>query len=171
MQRLRSAPGARVLELGPGSGRNTRALREAGFAVEPIVGDAAGAIAAAGTFEAALSTHALLHGTPQSIGATLDAVAARLLPSAPFYATFASKADARFGSGTRIDENTFAPQSGDETGVAHAYFAEDELRHMLATRFVIEVIEERNVDEIVGSWAHAERPRGSVHWFVRARRR
>ena len=53
IERLRDRPGARVLEIGAGSGRNTRALIGAGLRVQ--------APPDSGPYAAALSTHALLH--------------------------------------------------------------------------------------------------------------
>ncbi|HUA09530.1 MAG TPA: hypothetical protein VMA98_09670, partial [Candidatus Acidoferrales bacterium] len=54
IERLRERPGAEVLEVGAGSGRNTPALIAAGLRV--------GSEPARGPYAAALSTHALLHG-------------------------------------------------------------------------------------------------------------
>lgn len=171
VERLRGAK-ARVLEVGAGSGRNTAALHAAGFAVD-VVSDAG-----ANTFEtpplafdAALSTHAFLHGTPALVARMLHVTARALKPGAPFYCTFASKRDERYGKGRQVDTDTFAPESGDEAGVKHVYFDEAQLRAMLDETFVIESLTEQSVDDVVGSWAHAQRPKGSVHWFLRARRR
>jgi SAM-dependent methyltransferase len=164
IERLRSRPGALVLEVGGGSGRNTAALEAAGYTVRGI-DDGTDSCAAA------LSTHALLHGTPPSIAALLERIAARLERKAPLYTTFGSINDARYGEGERIEEHVFAPASGDERGVAHAFFDETRLRALLRERWTIESIEERAVDEIAGSWAHQERPlHGAMHWFVVARR-
>lgn len=168
-----------MLDLGAGSGRNTAALAAAGYAVRSIDDDRIESFLAECTqtraetlsaFDAALSTHALLHGTPPKIAGALAALAQLLKTDAPLYATFGSKADARYGKGIGAGEDSFAPDSGDEQGVAHAYFGEAGLRALLAPHFTIESAEEVRVDEIVGSWAHAQRPQGSVHWFVRARR-
>lgn len=121
--------------------------------------------------DGALSTHALLHGTPADISALCRAIAARLHPLAPFYATFGSIHDARFGAGARLGDATFAPIDGDEAGVAHTYFDEPALRRMLESDFAIESLEERGVDAIAGNWAHERRPlRGAVHWFARVHR-
>jgi len=172
IERLHERPGAHVLDFGTGSGRNTFALRKAGFAVTPVVDGATPATLEAAAendrpFAAAISTHALLHGTPNDIRTALDTLAELLEPGAPLYATFGSVRDARFGQGARIDERTFAPTAGDEAGVAHAFFDELELRGLLSTRFAIDAIDERDVDAIAGSWAHRERPlEESVHWFV-----
>ena len=170
VERLRSLPNARVLDLGSGSGRNAAALRAAGYDVHAIPDERVGEFTAPERFDAAVSTHALLHGTPRSIASTLDTLAQLLNRDAPLYATFGSKADARYGSGTRIENDTFAPDSGEEQGVAHAFFDEPGLRALLERWFTIEALEEHDVDDVVGTWSHARRPRGSMHWFVRARR-
>jgi hypothetical protein len=170
IERLQSRAGARVLEIGAGSGRNTAALKGAGFDVYAVSDAELPGIAAPGQFDAALSTHGFLHGTAASAAQMLDAVTQRLVRAAPLYATFASVRDARFGNGTRIDDETFAPDEGDEIGVAHVYFTEMRLRELLERRYTIESMEERDVDEVAGRWAHAQKPHGSVHWFVQATR-
>ena len=123
------------------------------------------------TFDATLSTHALLHGTPDRIAALVAAIVADLKVDAPLYATFGSKRDARFGKGSRLAPSTYAPDTGDEAGVAHTYFDETALRKLLTPYFIIESLAERQVDEIVGRWAHATQPEGSVHFFLVARNR
>lgn len=170
VERLRATPHARVLDLGSGSGRNSAALIAAGHAVEAIPDDLVTSLRGGGPFDAAVSTHAMLHGTPSTISATVQALGEILKPHALFYAAFGSKADSRYGKGARIDEDTFAPEAGDEQGIAHAYFDENALRAMLERSFVVESVEEHAVDEVVGTWAHAQRPQGTVHWFVRALR-
>lgn len=176
IERLRARPGARVLELGTGSGRNTAALTAAGLSVHSIDDrrervlreESIVRAGRARSFDAALSTHALLHGTPPAIAAALRALAQLLAIGAPLYATFGSKTDARYGKGTEIAQDAFAPDAGDEQGVPHAYFDETGLRELLAQHFTVESMEERAVDEIVGAWAHPGRPQGLVHWIVRA---
>lgn len=190
--RRRELAGRRILELGIGSGRNTAVLLDAGFTLVSIDDDAQRIAAArprfggrdvtfvicaytrageiAGRFDAALSTHALLHGcTPEVAGAVGEA-AKLLAPGALFFATFGSTRDARFGLGTRLDERTWAQQGGDEPSVPHAYFTQHELRAMLEPFFSVQAMQERRVDAVVGRWAHAERPRGHVHWMVEAAR-
>lgn len=166
MERLRERKGARVLEIGTGSGRNTRALSAAGFIVEsyddrPQPGYAAG-----------LSTHALLHGTPDTVAQRLQRIAALLEPGAPLYATFGSVRDARYGEGERIAEHVYAPSEGDEIGVAHVFFDRSRLQALLEPQWIIESLDEAGVDAIAGGWAHPQTPlRGAVHWFAIARRR
>jgi hypothetical protein len=171
IERLRLQPHARVLDFGSGSGRNSAALQSAGFTVLAVPDALVETFCAERGFAGAISTHALLHGTPASVRDMLRAISDVLLAGAPLYATFASKADTRYGKGTHVDDDTFAPNEGDERGVAHVYFDERGLREMLDRRFVVESLQEHDVDEIAGRWAHAEKPRGSVHWFVHARRR
>jgi hypothetical protein len=166
IERLRERPRALVLEIGRGSGRNRRALEAAGFAVSDIE-DASSNLCAA-----AISTHALLHGTPDSIAAMLSRISRRLEASATLYATFGSQRDSRYGQGVQLGRQTFAPENGDETGVAHTYFDEGQLRRLLGDEWVIESLEEHDVDEVAGAWAHQQQPlKNSVHWFARLRKR
>lgn len=166
IERLRQRPGAPVLEIGTGSGRNRAALERAGHPVVDI------AAAAAAPHAAAISTHALLHGMPAGIAGLLARIFDRLEPNAPLYATFGSVRDARYGEGERLDEHTFAPLDGDERGVAHTFFDEARLRAMLECDWIVETLEERAVDEIAGAWAHQTTPlKRSVHWFARLKRR
>ena len=157
--RLRDRPGAFVLEIGSGSGRNTRALEAAGLRViDPGAYDIAAA---------ALSTHTFLHGTPASLAELLTRAAARLEPGGPFFVTFGSTRDARFGQGTLIEENVYAPESGDERGVAHTFFDEPSLRRLLEDAWDIESLREEQVDDIAGSWAHEKMPlHRAFHWFA-----
>ena len=164
IERLRARPGADILEVGAGRGRNTRALVAAGFRVCSLPGD--------GRYAAALTTHALLHGTPAAIGLELAMIAAALEPDAPLFGTFGSTRDARYGSGTLLEPHVYAPIEGDERGAAHAYFDEARLRELLAPHWTIESMREVPVDDIAGKWAHTTAPlRDAVHWFVIATKR
>lgn len=164
IERLRDRPGAEILEVGAGSGRNTRALVAAGFDVRTLPVDSPCA--------AALTTHALLHGSPASIGLDLATIAAALEPEAPLFGTFGSTRDARYGAGTLVEPHVYAPDGGDERDVAHAYFDDSRLRELLAPHFTIDSMREVPVDDIAGTWAHATSPlRDAVHWFVVATRR
>jgi hypothetical protein len=171
VEHLRAGPSTRVLDFAFGRGRNTEALRAAGFTVV-AVDDSTAASAAplaglSGPFAAALSTHGLLHGTPATIGATLAGIAGLLAKGAPLYATFGSIRDARFGSGTRIGEFTYAPESGEERGVAHAFFDRERLCALLGAHFAICSLEEHDAGQSAGQWAHPERPLSeAVHWFA-----
>ena len=165
--RLRAIPNARVLEIGAGTGRNTEALRAAGFEIDSIA-DGAPMAARDKQFDGALTTHALLHGTPGTIAASLEAIASALKPGAPLHATFASTLDSRFGKGRQISKHVFAAEDGDEAGVPHVYFTSEELRSLLNANYDVEAIQETAADDIVGTWAHREPLRGIVHWFVRA---
>jgi SAM-dependent methyltransferase len=170
--RLDGRADTRILEVGTGSGRNAAALAAAGLPFVSI-GESApiAPLAGAGSFAAALATHALLHGTPASISARLREIAAVLEPGARLYATFGSTRDARFGQGRRIDQATYAPLEGDEVDVAHAFFDRSRLEALLAGTFVAEPIDEVDVDQVAGTWAHPKTPlHGAVHWFVEAER-
>ena len=155
----------RVLEFGTGSGRNRAAIEAAGFAVAQLE-------SATESAHAALSTHALLHGTPSEIDATLQRIASLLGPHSPLYATFGSVRDARYGMGALREPFVFAPEHGDEAGVDHSYFDGTRLRAMLEPQWAIESMREVPVDEIAGTWAHQTTPlQGAVHWFVIATKR
>jgi len=176
IEHLQHRPASRVLDFASGSGRNTAALSDAGFNVFAI--DDAAAVrprafaASGGTFAAALSTHGLLHGTPESIAAALQAIAERLESDGLLYATFGSVRDARFGQGERVGDWTFAPVEEPECGIFHTFYDRERLEALLSPDFLIESLGEYGADKTAGSWAHAGRPlQGAVHWFVVARKR
>lgn len=164
IERMRAQPGARVLEVGAGSGRNTRALTAAGLEVVSIESGVPA--------QAALATHALLHGTPLTIAAVLREIAGAVFPGAPLFATFGSVRDARYGKGFELEPHVYAAHDGDEAGVAHAYFDEGRLRSLLESDWTIDLLKEVGVDAIAGSWAHVQAPlRNAVHWFAVATKR
>ncbi len=166
IERLAARPGARVLEIGAGSGRNTAALTRAGFTVvRPSEASPA-------SCAAALTTHALLHGTPSTVVEQLASIATALEPGGLTYATFGSTHDARYGLGEQREPFVFVPLDGDEAGIAHTYYDETRLRTALAERFIIESLQETPVDDVAGTWAHPNAPlHGAIHWFARLRRR
>ena len=93
-------------------------------------------------------------------------------PGASLFGTFGSTRDARYESGTLIEPHVYAPDGGDERGVAHAYFDDSRLRELLAPHFTIDSMREVPVDDIAGTWAHSTSPlRDAVHWFVVATKR
>ncbi|MDQ2872053.1 MAG: hypothetical protein M3R35_02865, partial [Candidatus Eremiobacteraeota bacterium] len=155
-ERLHGRSGAAVIELGAGVGRNTTILREAGFDVTAIDDadlDAAKISRLRKRFAGALSTHGFLHGNPESVTALLAAAARVLSAGSPFFATFASTRDSRFGKGVCIDAVTFAPAMGDERGVPHVYFDRERLQAAVLPFFAIESLEEHEVGRVVGRWA------------------
>ncbi|HMF27349.1 MAG TPA: methyltransferase domain-containing protein [Candidatus Cybelea sp.] len=175
IERLHACPSVRVLDFACGSGRNTSALRAAGFTVVAVDDAAAAATEPlreiSQAFDAAISTHGLLHGANEAIASNVRAIAECLRTGGLFYATFGSSRDARFGQGRRIGSWTFAPLDGDERDVPHTYFDRNRLAAMLAPYFQIESLEEVGVDEIAGRWAHSAKPlRGAAHWFAIGRR-
>ena len=163
-----------VIEVGTGSGRNTRALVDAGV---PAVGvpDSTPYTQLPGTrdnYGAALSTHAYLHGASAKLRAGIAELRRVLRPDAPIFITLGSFKDARYGLGIPLDERSFAPGDGDEAGIPHSYFDRDGVIELLFG-FEIDSMEEVDVDDIVGRWAHAGDGdvAGRVHWFVVARRK
>lgn len=176
IERLQSFQTSRILDFAAGSGRNTRALLAGGFTVVAI-DDATAASTTPfdgveGWFDAAISTHGLLHGTVDLVASHFEAISDRLKPSGLFYATFGSTRDSRFGRGERLDDWSFAPLEGEERGIAHAYFERSTIGALLERHLKIESLEERAVDDVAGAWAHRERPlRGAVHWFAIGRKK
>jgi hypothetical protein len=162
-----------VIEVGTGSGRNTRALVEARIPVVSVPDDVAYTQLPGSREEygAALSTHAYLHGTSAKLRAGIAELRRVLRPEAPVFITLGSFKDVRYGFGIPFDERSFAPGEGAELGIPHAYFDRDGVIELLAG-LRIESMDEVDVDDIVGRWAHGadDDVSGRVHWFVTARR-
>ncbi|MBC5810789.1 MAG: class I SAM-dependent methyltransferase [Candidatus Eremiobacteraeota bacterium] len=185
---------ARVLLVGVGSGRHVPILLECGCRVDGIEADAQRASLASARFAAepririvrapyegpypfttthdgALSTHALLHGTPPAIARALAAIGNRLRAGAPFHLTLGSRSDPRFALGEPLDDATRVAREGPEAGVPHAYFDEAGARALLTNWDVVELYE-ASAAETAGRWAHeAGETVEIVHWFVRIARR
>ena len=161
-----------VIEVGQGSGRNTRALVDAAVQVVPVPDDVpyTQLPGAREMYGAALSTHAYLHGTFDKLRAGMAELRRVLRPGAPVFITLGSIRDARYGLGVPFDERSFAPGDGDEAGIPHAYFDRDGILELVRGFFEVESAEEVEADEVVGRWAHGDAPAGRVHWFVRGRR-
>ena len=162
-----------VIEVGQGSGRNTRALVAANVQVVPVADDVpyTQLPGARDSYGAGLSTHAYLHGTFDKLRLGMAELRRVLQPGAPIFITLGSIQDARYGLGIPFDERSFAPGDGDEAGIPHAYFDRDGVLELMRGFFTIDAAEEVEVDAIVGRWAHGDQePAGRVHWFVRAHR-
>jgi hypothetical protein len=162
-----------VIEVGTGSGRNTRALVAARIPVQSVPDDTpyTQLPGSRETYAAALSTHAYLHGTSAKLRAGIAELRRVLRPNAPAFITLGSFKDVRYGLGIPFDERSFAPGEGAELGIPHAYFDRDGVIELLFG-FTIASMEEVEVDDVVGRWAHGEDDEvaGRVHWFVVARR-
>jgi hypothetical protein len=162
---------APVIEIGIGSGRNNRALVGAGIPVVGVPEETPYTQLPGGraNYGAALATHAYLHGATDKLRLGLGELRRVLRPGSRIYLTFGSIRDARYGLGIPHDERTFAPGEGEEVGIPHAYFDRDGLRELLEPQgFTIERLEEVDVDDVVGAWAHPDGSDGRVHWFVEA---
>ncbi len=172
-ERLASALAAlrspRVLVLGAGDGRNLAPFREREIAVNVVA--AGGSLATPATpYDGVLSTHGLLHGTRTAVAGRIAAIRSLLTGDGLLYGTFGSANDPRCGAGISVGGGDgWAPRTGDEAGVVHAYFDEAALRRSL-TGFTILRLDERDAAEIVGRWAHAPGGDPIVHWLVEARR-
>jgi hypothetical protein len=160
-----------VLEVAAGSGRNTRYFVDAAIPIVSTRDDETYTQLPGGRdlYAAALSTHGYLHGEVAKLRLGFAELRRVLRTGAPIALTLGSIRDARFGFGVPIDESTFAPGDGEEAGIPHAYFDRQGVIDVLGPAFEIDSLEERNVDAIVGRWAH-DNPTGMWHWFVRAHR-
>ena len=161
-----------VLEVGTGSGRNTRALVAAGLEVVSVPDETPYTQLPGGrdAYAAAISTHAYLHGTSAKLRAGIAELRRVLQPGAPVFLTLGSIADDRYGLGIPFDERSFAPGDGDEAGIPHVYLDRDGVIETLFG-FTVEHLDEVAVNEIAGAWAHAaDDPARRVHWFVIARK-
>jgi hypothetical protein len=184
---------SRILLLGVGSGRHIPPLLAANLRIDVLEEDAKRAGAASArfaaddrvrvahgrydepppfdaTYDGALSTHALLHGRPETVAAVLATLASAMRPGAPLHVTLGSRRDPRFGAGTPFDEATRVATTGTEAGIPHAYFDEVSARRLLSDWEILS-LEERSAAETAGRWAHNPSELESmVHWFVRAAR-
>jgi hypothetical protein len=93
-----------------------------------------------------------------------------LAPTGQLLAALASQRDIRFGRGTQLADDCFAPDEGDEIGVPHLFVTEKRLHELFEPAFVLTHYAEYDVAKIVGKWAHADAT-GHRHWFIRAQRR
>jgi len=179
--------------VGVGSGRHIPPLSAAGFDVDVLEEDAGRASRAAERFgrveglrvfhgsyrnppdsfsgyDGALSTHALLHGSPAQISSALAATGGTLREGALFHLTLGSAKDPRYGRGAMLDDFTWAEETGPERGVAHAFFDVVAASALLAGWNVLE-LDERSAAETAGLWTHSPAETATiVHWFVRLQR-
>ncbi len=164
-------PRSPIIEIAAGSGRNTRSFIELGIPIVATRDDEAYTQLPGGRalYAAALSTHGYLHGTQAKLRLGFAELRRVLRPGAPVFITLGSVRDARFGLGVPIDDTTFAPGDGEEAGIPHAFFDRDGVIEVLTPSLRVESLEEHNVDNLVGRWAHAA-PLDMWHWFVVARR-
>jgi hypothetical protein len=163
---------APVIEVGTGSGRNARALVAAGIPNVSVPDSTPYTQLPGGhdSYGAALSSHAYLHGTASKLRAGMAELRRVLMRGAPVFITLGSFKDARYGLGIPIDERSFAPGEGPEIGVPHAFYDRDGVVELLHG-YSIDSMEEVEVDDIIGRWAHVDDDVGGrVHWFVEARR-
>jgi hypothetical protein len=177
-----------ALIVGVGSGRNIAPLRDAGLHIDVWEEDAVRGEATAQRFAAdahvritqtpytqgtsthryafVLSTHALLHGTSESIPAILATLAANITPDAHLMLTFGSSHDPRCGQGARLDGRTWVPREGPEADIPHVYYDATDIRALLQP-FTIVTLTETNARENVGAWAHnPSEPPEIVHWYA-----
>jgi tellurite methyltransferase len=184
----------RVLLLGLGNGRNLPPLLSGAVGVDALDDDATrtasirerfasevglrvaeqaydAPLPFPGPYDGALSTHALLHGSPVLVRAALRNVAAVLREGAPLHVVLGSRSDPRFGRGRSLGDGVFTDEDGSEAGVPHVYFDEAGVSDVLDA-FEIVSLEEGSAAQTAGRWTHSpDESERIVHWFVRARKR
>ncbi|HEV8020737.1 MAG TPA: class I SAM-dependent methyltransferase [Candidatus Lustribacter sp.] len=157
-----------VLEVAAAEGRSTRAFEAAGIPIT-ATGDNDPYTQLPGerdSYAGAFSSHGYLHGATAKVRAGLAELRRVLRPGAPLYITLGSIHDHRFGFGEALDEWTYAPGDGPEIGIPHAFFDRDTIVELLRG-FTIESLEEVDVTNIVGTWAHDPAEAEPIlHWFV-----
>ncbi|MBV9648369.1 MAG: hypothetical protein JO043_12945 [Candidatus Eremiobacteraeota bacterium] len=146
-------------------------MRDAGCEIEIADADDQEFRCFCGPYDGILSTHALLHGTCETVASRVAILTAYIREGGRFHATFGSTLDPRCGVGVYLEGDGWSSQDGPEAGVPHAFFHRAALEALLRP-FSAGSMEEREVGEVVGRWAHpAHDPaRPAFHWFVEAAR-
>lgn len=126
---------------------NGVALLEAGLAAAHLVAETAVADMTACpwpdvAFHGVVSWDSLHHNVVSGIREAVGRAYGCLVPGGWFLVTLKSTRADSFGVGTEIEPGTFVQDSGRESGVAHHYFTEAEVREMFAD-WELQVLVER----------------------------
>jgi tellurite methyltransferase len=157
----------RVLDLGCGAGRHSILLGKAGFHVvaldvsETALKTLEGRLKAAsirnvtpvnhemmqlpfidGYFDAVICTNVLHHGKLAEIKQTIKEIQRVMRKNASAFVIALSGTDFRKGNGKKLEHNTYVFTEGEERGIIHHFFTDQELRSCLR-RFRILSFEER----------------------------
>lgn len=84
-------------------------------------------------FHGALSWNVIQHNELLNIHKAVGIIHSNLLPGGMFMGALLSDKASSFGQGTKIEERTYAPAEGRETGVPHHFFNEAEMRALFPT--------------------------------------
>ncbi len=167
-----------VLDLGCGAGRHAIFLAKQGFNIvgldvsETALGELEGRRRAAGLgnvtlvkhemqelpfidnyFDAVVSTNVLHHGTGTEIRRALAEIYRIMRKDAVGFVITLSKSDFRYGTGTRLEDDTYRFSDGDEQGIVHHFFSEEELLQYFGQFQVLSLKEQ--VDSFKNNnWAH-----------------
>lgn len=175
---LKTLNARNVLDLGCGAGRHAIFLAREGFNVvgldvsETALGELEGRRKAAGLgnvtlvkhemqelpfiddyFDGIVSTNVLHHGTATEIRRTLAEIHRIMRKDATGFIITLSKRDFRYGTGTRLEEDTYRFTDGDEKGIVHHFFSREELLQFFG-RFEVLSLNEELVNFSNKNWAH-----------------
>jgi ubiquinone/menaquinone biosynthesis C-methylase UbiE len=167
-----------VLDLGCGAGRHAIFLARAGFQVtgldvsETALAELHGRLAKAGlanvslvkhemselpfidgSFDALVSTNVLHHGRGSEIKRALSEVHRVIKRNGVAFVVTLSKKDFRYGHGKRLEPDTYLFTEGDEQGIVHHFFSEEELLSYFG-QFDVLFLEEELIPVGRGSRAH-----------------
>ena len=116
------------------------------------------------SFDAIVAFNVVYHSTADKLEAVLAEIYRTLTPNGLLFVTFKSVQDSDYGQGEKLADFTYAPTSGIETGIAHYYIDEDELRRLMQNFELISLIHKQEFP------VSAKSERQRAHWVVWARK-
>ncbi len=127
-----------------------------------------------GIIDGVISINVLNHGTIAQTTRAFEEVHRILRPDCPFFFLIIGREDARCGEGDEIEPNTYVHRGGIEAGVAHHFYAPDELKQLLHRFNRVELEERRRPyddnEPVFGNDPRLKSQNDAVlqHWEVRA---
>jgi len=117
-------------------------------------------------FDAVLSVQVLHHNRLEKVGKAVGEIRGVLKEGGLFFATLIGKGDHKEGKGEKIEPGTYICDSGIEAGMAHHFFARQEVETLLEG-FEIMSLKERRAEYVSRS---SELPVMGVHWEIKAQK-
>lgn len=118
-------------------------LDELGLKARLVQADMIAAPFADDTFEAAVSTNVLNHGSRARLQLAVDELFRVLRPGAEAFLTVLNTRDWRHGNGAQIEPDSFVLADGPEAGILHHFFSESDLRDWLKAFEILHLERER----------------------------